>query len=322
MHVAYLGNFSVSHSTESHVAASLESLSHSVTRIQEGQTRAVNVPLLVHGHDLFLWTQTKSLADQGGNTEERMMMVAAIRGMGIPSLGFHLDRWWGLKREGSLYTEPFFRLDYLATAEGGVPEKWKALGVNHIWAPPAVFHEETALGTPRSEFESDIVFVGSWQAYGHTEWKHRQELINHLQRRWKGRVAFWPKPGQPAVRGKALQDLYASVKVAIGDSCLSPVDGKPVTRYFSDRIPETVGRGCALIHPYVEGVTDGTLYEDCEHLVTWPLGDWESLDRAIEGMLRDDAAREHIAKQGWEHVQERHTYRVRMAEILEEIGLG
>ena len=42
--------------------------------------------------------------------------------------------------------------------------------------------------------------------------------------------------------------------------------------YLSDRLPELIGRGGFLLHPYVDGVTDGTVFTDGEHLATWKLG--------------------------------------------------
>lgn len=320
MRIAFLGNFGVSFCTEVHLSKSFESLGHEVTRIQEGETKAVDVPNLVQGHDLWVWTQTYGLAETGGTREERVEMIERIRKMGVPSLGIHLDRWWGLRRERQVYEEPYFTLDTLATADGGHQKQWEELGVRHIWFPPGVFHEEAEPGIPRPEYESEIAFVGGWRGYGHTEWRHRRQLVHHLRIRYGRRIAFWPKVGQPAVRERNLQDLYASAKIAIGDSCLVPTKHrKPMTHYCSDRIPETVGRGCLLLHPHVEGVTDGTLYTPDEHLVTWPLGNFRAMDQQIERMLTDDEERKRIAKAGHAHVLENHTYKVRLAQLLEQL---
>lgn len=117
------------------------------------------------------------------------------------------------------------------------------------------------------------------------------------------------------MRGPALRDLYASTKVNVGDSCL--VGG--ATAYCSDRLPECIGRGGFLLHPHVEGVTDGTLYADGVHLRCWELGDWDELRRLIDYYVAHDDERRQIAAQGRAHVLERHTYTRRLADLLADL---
>lgn len=88
-----------------------------------------------------------------------------------------------------------------------------------------------------------------------------------------------------------------------------------MTHYASDRVPETLGRGGFLIHPAVEGVTDGSHFTDGTHLVTWPLGDWDGLDDKIRYYLEHDTARRRIAAAGREHVLSHHTYSVRVRQL-------
>ncbi|MEX2253026.1 MAG: glycosyltransferase, partial [Thermoleophilaceae bacterium] len=137
---------------------------------------------------------------------------------------------------------------------------------------------------------------------------------------------FWPKGREPIyecagvatnqIRGPLLADLYASIKVVVGDSCLLPGDHG---RYWSDRIPETLGRGGFLLHPWVGGIDDH--FTDGEHLRLWPAGDWRELQRLIEHYLRNDDERRRIAEAGRLHVLENHTYTVRVRQLLERIGL-
>jgi hypothetical protein len=119
------------------------------------------------------------------------------------------------------------------------------------------------------------------------------------------------------VRGQALNDLYASVPVIVGDSCLYKSTG----RYVSDRIPETLGRGGFLIHPHVDGVTDGALWRAGEHLVCWDVGDWAGLRARIDESLANVALRERIRIQGQDHTRAHHTYSHRVNEVLEVIGM-
>lgn len=311
--VAYLGNFSVDFCTEVHVAASLKALGHEVVRLQEGEVRAVDVAASAEGCDLFLWTQTYGLAVNGGSIEEREAMLDDLRSAGIPSVGFHLDRWWGLGREDQVATEPFFTVDHLFTADGGHDEQWAAAGIRHLWSPPAVFHEETVGGRFRQQLVSDIAFVGSWRGGYHPEWTHRPELIAHLRQTWRRQLRLWPLQPHRPVRGAMLRDLYASVKVVVGDSCL--VGG--ATHYWSDRIPETLGRGGFLLHPYVEGIEEH--YTDGEHLRLWQTGDWAELDRLIAYYLEHDDERQAIARAGQAHVRAHHTYLNRMERVLDVV---
>lgn len=308
--LTYLGNFGPSHSTESHVAADLESLGHRVVRIQEGQTKALDVPLIVADHraDVFLHTQTYSLAHEGGTPDERRFMLDNIKAQGIPTVGFHLDRWFGLDREGQVREDPFFAVQHLFTADGGHQAEWEALGINHHWMPPGVFSGECYDAPPHSSFRSDVAFVGSWQGYGHAEWwPYRHELLERL-RGWYGRrFVCWPKPNRRAVRGHQLNVLYASCKVAVGDSCLSGGIG----RYWSDRTPETLGRGGFIIHPDVEGYSEVHPY-----VPTWPLGDWDALHELIELHLADAEHRDHLRREAAIDVRANHTYAARMREVL------
>lgn len=129
--VAYCGNFDAPHSTETHVAKALENLGHQVRRLPEQRMEWANLPVQVEGADLFLWTRTAGFdpADLEGQAN-------AIKLLDIPSAGFHLDRWVGLNREPDVHRSPFFRLDYLFTADGGHPDFWLEHGINHFWSPP------------------------------------------------------------------------------------------------------------------------------------------------------------------------------------------
>lgn len=311
MLVSYLGNFSVPYSTESHVALALETNGHQVRRLQEGTIRATEVPAAVAGSDLFLWTQTYGLALSGGSDEERAWMLDALREQSVPTVGYHLDRWWGLRREEQVRHDPFFRVDLLCTADGGHAEDWASEGISHRWFPPGVSATECDPGQFRAELASDVAFVGSWQGSYHPEWGHRSALVEWLRNRYQHRVRFWPQPDQPAVRGPRLRDLYASVKVLVGDSCL--VGGS--NNYWSDRIPETLGRGGFLLHPRVDGLEEH--FKDGEHLRLWTLGDWDELDCLLECSLGDDATRYRIAQEGRAHVLAHHTYEVRMRQLVE-----
>lgn len=304
--IAYIGNFGPPHSTENHVRQAFSSIGVEVTKVQENDLNAwKDLVIRLKRFDFVLWTRT-------WDVDWAREYLALIQEARVPVIGFHLDRWWGLKREHQVNEQAFFQSDLVITADGGHPQEWLDAGINHHWLPPAVSEFECQPAPFTRRFASEIAFVGSWNGY-HPEWGHRAELVDFLRRTYGERVAFWPEAGQPSVRGEDLRRLYASTRVVVGDSCL--VGG--ATHYCSDRIPETIGRGGFLIHPFVRGVTDGTHYMQGEHLDVWDLGDWDSLQEQIDRGLSDPGHCQQIARQGREHVLKHHTYTVRARQVLE-----
>lgn len=275
-----------------------------------GLWRDLATELQGEGFDFVLWTHTHGLSPEAAHDE----IWHFLRRAPVPVVSYHLDRWWGLEREHQV-REPFFATDIVITADGGHEAEWAKNGTNHLWMPPAVLGEEAQIGERRADFVSDIAFVGSWQGGYHKEWAHREKLIRHLERRWARRCRFWPKRGQHAVRGRDLQDLYASVDVVVGDSCLAG----GATSYVSDRVPETIGRGGFLLHPAVVGITDGTHYTAGEHLDTYEAYDFAMLDELIVKYLDNETERRMIATQGRSHVLQEHTYEVRARQIVEAV---
>lgn len=304
--IAYLGNFGPAHSTETHVGQALEANGHTVTRHQENEVDWATLHRKVAKADLVLWTSTADYAPPATYPAQREFLAKCRP----PVVGYHLDIWWDLKREHRVREAPFFRSTMVVTADGGHDERWVEAGVNHRYLPPGVSEFECVGGTRRAEFDVPLAFVGSWAGGYHPEHDHRARLVRFLQRRG---CEFWPKPRQHAVRGEALRDLYASTTVNVGDSCFA---GK-IARYHSDRIPETLGRGGFLLHPHVDGVTDGTLYTDGEHLRTWTVGDWDELGRLIDHYTANPEDARAVAEKGRAHVLQTATYTVRMRELLE-----
>lgn len=308
MHVGYVGNFRHSFCTEVHVKCSLEELGHRVTPLQEDGVNWVALPRLARSRrfDLLLWTRTWST-----DGRRALTALAEIQRHGIHTASFHLDRWWGLDREYQVMSEPFFRTELVVTADGGHEFEWGRVGVNHRWLPPGVFGAECVQRAPRPDrFPHDIVFVGS-HPYPHKEWaQHRTAMIERIERRYRGRFKVWPERGRP-LRGEELGILYASAKIVLGDSCLAGSQ----ERYWSDRIPETLGRGGFLIHPDVRGLDEW--YRNGVELVTYPLDDLDTLEALVEHYLNHEDERRAIAEQGRATTLARDTYVHRMSTLLE-----
>lgn len=309
MKVAYLGNFGAPHSTENHVARAFKAKGHEVFLFQE-ESWAKWDELIEHSadFDFLLWTRTAGLAAQIPKLKQANLLFNA-RANRVPVIGYHLDRWWGLPREVDVLDDPFFRVDLLITADGGHNKWWRAARVNHLWLSPAVSDYETRLvGRKRPEYKKPVAFVGSWREY-HPEWPYRRELVEWLRKTYKDNLLLV----EGGVRGQDLVDLYTSVGVVVGDSCLAG----GARRYWSDRIPETLGRGGVLVHPDVEGLSE---HYTTKHLTTYTLGDFTDLSNKIEHLI--GAPGEHAAKSiaGKAHVQKRHTYEVRVDQIIEAVG--
>lgn len=324
MHVAYIGNFEPEFSTENEIRHAIGECGWQVTTIQEGDPQALAslVVNLRHGarpYSFILWTRTASLAARTPR-ELQWALLAEARRANIPVVGYHLDRWWGLKRQVEIetQTEPFFFVDLLVTADGAHDHKWSENGITHHWMPPAVSERWCQPGEFKPQIANDIAFVGSWQGGYHKEWRHRRDLVNWLVRKYGNRVTFWPRPNEPAVRGLALNDVYWSSKVVVGDSCLVPtVDGEQMIRYCSDRVPETLGRGGILVHPSVPGIDElFPIYH------TWPTGDFDALEDAIHDIIHDEELRDEASRmRRIEAIRLDHTYTVRMVELVTELEL-
>jgi hypothetical protein len=156
-----------------------------------------------------------------------------------------------------------------------------------------------------------VVFVGNLSRYGHAEWAGwRRSIFDRLTSRYGRRFRELPGPGRPQIRGAALAEVYASARVVVGDSCLAG----DVSRYWSDRIPETLGRGGRLIHPWVSGM-EGWFTDQA--FGQYPAGDLDGLvrlvDRALEGW--------DPAPTGRAEVLRRHTYEDRLLVVAETLGL-
>jgi hypothetical protein len=300
--IAILGNHEVSFCTERELDWTLEKMGHRVTRIQENKVNSLEViqKCRESGTKLLIWVHTHGWDVQGDLHD----MLSQLRASGIKTCSFHLDRFWGLnlldQREERIGTHAFWKTDVVFTADGGNDERFKQRGVNHVWMPPAVVERDCYFGKPSLQFNSPVAFTGA-DGY-HPEYPFRPRLISRLREAFGTNFRIYQ-----AVREAALNDLYASVRVLVGDSCFAGSD-----RYWSDRVPETIGRGGFLIYPATPGL-------DIPGLVTYEAGNIEKLLQLVTYWIDDDRTRERIERRNEAHefVKRNHTYTNRMATLLQ-----
>ena len=300
--IAVLGNHEVSFCTERELDWTLEErLGHRVTRLQENKVSAQEVVQACRERavKLLIWVHTHGWDVQG----DLNWMLSQLRSSNIKTASFHLDRFWGLnqldQREERIGTHPFWRTDKVFTADGGNDERFKALGINHVWMPPAVVERDCKFGSPSLQFNSPIAFTGA-TGY-HPEYPFRPMLVNRLREIYGTNFRSYS-----GIREAALNDLYASVRVCVGDSCFAGAD-----RYWSDRVPETIGRGGFLIYPETPGL-------EIPGLVTYTPQDIPDLIKKINFWIDDNNSKERIRRRNEAHefVKKNHTYTNRMQELL------
>lgn len=311
--VAYIGNFTQRHCTEVHVADALEKLGCRVIPLQESTRPLDEIEAVAASTDLLLYTRTWGLADRPA----AISMFRRLERSGTVTASFHLDLYVGLNREVTLDGDPFWSTQWVFTPDGdpASDEIFKARGIQHVWSPPAVHRPECVPGRYDAAFAHDVVFVGSYP-YPHAEWSYRNRLVEWLQATYGAGFKRYGS-GSTTIRNEPLNDLYASASVVVGDS-LCPGFTKP--GYWSDRLTETLGRGGVLVWPRIDGVAEQG-FIDGIHYLGYDFGDFDGLKARIDFLLANDVLARQMADRAQRFVAEHHTYRNRMATLLETVGL-
>lgn len=309
MRIVFLGNFSVSYSSETHHVASLEALGHTVTKLQESQTPGDRLLTLGRTADMVVVVHTHGFKTPG------MPLHTALEQLnraGVPTVTYHLDLWVGLARERDLGGDPFYRtIGHFFTADKQMAE-WlnKNTNVAGHYLPPGVYHDECYLAQPRARF--DVAFVGS-RGY-HPEWPYRTQLLDWLRKTYGHGFRHYGGDGMGIVRGPQLNQVYADARVVVGDSlCL----GFKYPYYWSDRLPETLGRGGFLVMPFVTGMDN--YFKDGRDLVYYTYGDFKALKKTIDYYINHHTERDMIRLAGHGLVKHEHTYMQRWQEIIDTV---
>jgi hypothetical protein len=241
--ILFLGNFQNVESTENMIRWALEErLGYEVEALQENETNLRALEDASEFNDFFLWVRTPTWLKVPDS--EMFAFLDSLRARKIPSFGVHLDKFWGIpEREKLIGKIPFWKLQYLFTADGSRQEDFKKFGINHIWMPAAASEVYSHRGCPRENFRCDVAFVGA-RGY-HQEHQFRTVLIEFLEQTYGDRFKL-----VEGIRGHDLNDFYASCRVCIGD-CFG---GGKIPFYFSDRMVETPMRYGFLLSPEIEGL--------------------------------------------------------------------
>ena len=313
MKVAYIGNFREPYCTEVHISKTLNDLNVETVNLQEDELTIRKLDKeLSKDVNILLYTRTWGLKER----KQFLSLLEELRGSGITSASYHLDLYYGIKRQSSLDGDPFWATEFVFTPDGDPAAQsfFESRGINHHYIKPGVFKGECGFGRFKQEYSCDVVFVGSVEGY-HGEWPYRKELHKWLSRNFKGRYKKFGHP-EGVVRNQNLNNLYASAKVVIGDS-LCPGFDKPY--YWSDRIYETSGRGGFLVHPYIKGLEEE--FTDGHDVVFYEFGNFKELKAKIEHYLDNEDERNLIRQNALDNVTQNCTYHNRLTEAFDRMGL-
>lgn len=311
--IAFLGNFRVDYTSETHHAKTLESLGHKVIRLQESEVDTKLVYDVAAKSDLFVWVHTHGWVTSGKYDMQEVLI--RLKRNKVPTMTYHLDLWFGLNRQKDLNKYPVYKyIDHFFTVDRQMADWFnKNTEVKGHYLPAGVFDQECYYEPQR--LINEVIFVGS-RMY-HEEWSYRPKLIQWLEKTYRSNFKHYGSGSTiKSIRGYKLNNLYSSTKVVVGDSlCLN----YNYPDYWSDRIYETLGRGGFLIHPLIPGLEKE--FKDKEHVVFYKYNDFKQLKSLIDYYLSHDEEREKIRKQGHEFVKNNYTYKHRWMHILKELDI-
>jgi hypothetical protein len=252
------------------------------------------------GSDMLLWARTHGHQPNG----DVAAMLRRIEDTGTVTVGLHLDLYWGIpRREVQIGVDPWWSAQHVFTADGG-PHPWGK--VNHHWCPPAMDQRFFGRGTFRHRFSHPAVFVGGLVPDIHGY--HRRSLLTWARKKYGGGFAQYGM-GKRTVWGPDLCDLYTSAGVALGDSAWAP-------HYWSDRVPNTLGRGGLLAHPRTPGMAEQGFTDDV--MVLYDRFDFRGLAKRLDGL--DTKTRRDMTGAALALMEERHMWTHRLRMIAEVTG--
>jgi len=310
--IAFLGNFQVPFTSESHYAKTFENLGHEVIRLQEPMVTTDEILQTAQNADMFFWVHTHGWELQGYRTMREVLRE--LREMNIPSVAYHLDLYMGLRRWNEYEDSDYFKVEHFFTVDSLMAD-WlnKNTDTKGHYLPAGVFEPECYVGDFDEQFNFDVVFVGSKQY--HPEWQYRPQLVQWLEDTYGSNFGHFGNDGIKIVRGDELNRLYASAKVVVGDTLCVGFD---YPDYWSDRIYETTGRGGFVIHPEIKGLEKEFVIG--EEIVTYKYNDFDDLKKKIDFYLSHANRRTEIQQAGHDRTRTEHTYNNRLQTIIDTVA--
>lgn len=301
MKIAYIGSFGQLYDEEG-IAKSLERLGHTVVRFEENQVKTESLyEIMQMKPDFVLMAKLKI------GLVYRKWFVDECRKNGIKTVCWVPDLYWGTHRESLLSgnIDAIFRCDLVCTPDGGNDARWEERGINHRLLRQGIYDGEIGFGQ-KVDRDFDIVFIG---CHNQT-FSYRDKTMGALQKRYGDSFKWFGRDNTHQVRDKNLNNLFASVKIVIGDSVYSDY-------YWSNRIYETIGRGGFIIHPNIKGLEKEFWYY--HHFVPYDYGNYDSLFEKIDYFMDHESDRMKIIKSGMECVKENHTLLHRCKRLIKYV---
>lgn len=282
---------------EGYIAQAFEDLGWCVKRFEASNTISDQILSEIETKKYqFVLTVNRELKD--GNFKKILGKIKTVFWL--------FDLYFGTQREYLLQINPLFNSDFVFSTDGGHQKEFKELGINHFCLRQGIYKSEAYIGRSRKEFENDIIFVGTINSID----PNRDKLIDFLQRTYGKQFKWWGRSGPNEIRGKDLNDLYASTKIVVGDSCYSP-------NYWSIRIYDVLGRGGFLIFPKIPGLENEFVYD--KHFVSYEHGDYQDLKKKIDYYLEHIEERNKIKLEGFKYCRENYNFKSRCQNLIEII---
>jgi hypothetical protein len=313
MKISFLGNFSVSYCSEVQYASEMETLGHTVDRLQESRVSGQDVLRAALQSDVFVWVHSHGSETPGKPMDE---VLLELRDHGIPTVAFHLDLYMPLARWKEYENSPYFKVEHFFTVDKLMAD-WlnENTETKGHFLPAGAFSKQCYLADYDPSLASDVVFIGS-KGY-HSEWSYRPTLINWLGQTYGGRFAHWGGDGRGLAREDKMNLVYGASRIAIGDTLCVGFD---YPYYQSDRLFNICAAGALAITPYITGLED--LYVIDREVVTYEFGNWDQLRSKIDYYLANPAERNDIRIAGYLRTKQDHTYLRRWETILETVKHG
>lgn len=216
--------------------------------------------------------------------------------------------WWDCFHHTFVYPAQVSELfDRAYFAEKLTADSLKNAGFqNACWLPPA-FHPGLHHPIPGATKVHDYAFLGTEDDTIVRSRLTRHGFLNRL--RYTSDVHGYIGNG---IRGEMVNQIYNEAKVLFDWTIFCNLG----TRFF-----ETIGSGGFLLkdrpkHP--NGMD--LLAKEGEHFACYD-GSFDDFERQFRKYLKDDVARERIAREGHEHFLKHHTYSKRLDQILSDFHL-